>query len=182
MSVDLETGPAGPEREGTAETFIRALYEDAAGPVFNFVLRLTGDRALAEEVVQEAFLRAWRHARRLDLGPDTLRRWLFTVARNIVIDLWRSNSIRLTIVSDERALGTARAYDDIESAVQRWALSDALNRITPKQRAVLITIYYEGNSIAEAARRLGVSPGTVKSRTYHALRALRLVVQALEAA
>ena len=160
-----------------AESFVRALYEDVAGPLFGYVVRLTGDRARAEEVVQETFVRAWRRAHQLNRGPDELRGWLFTTARNLVTDLWRSDAARPTTVSDERALGAAPAADDLENAVQRWTVADALDRLSLDHRAVIVETYYEGRSVAEAAQRLGIPPGTVKSRTYYALRALRLVLE-----
>jgi RNA polymerase sigma-70 factor (ECF subfamily) len=176
MSRDQEPAQPvlGPKE---ADIFARALYDGVAGPLSSFVLRLTRDPALAEEVVQEALVRAWRRADRIDLGPDNLRAWLFTVARNIVTDTWRAYATRPVIVSNEHALQTIPADDEIEQILQRWDLLDALNKLTSKHRDVLVEIYYQDSSIAEAARRLGVPPGTVKSRTYHALRALRLVLQ-----
>jgi RNA polymerase sigma-70 factor (ECF subfamily) len=146
------------------------------------VLRLTGDRARAEEVVQETLVRAWRRAEELDRSSDALRAWLFTTARNIVTDLWRRDSARPATVADERALAAAPAADELDRAVQRWTVADALARLTPEHRSVLVETYYEGRSVAEAAARLGVPPGTIKSRTYYALRALRLVLEEMGAA
>jgi len=152
-----------------------------ARPLFRFALRLTGDRVRAEEVVQETLVRAWRKAAHLEPGTDKLRSWLFTVARNLVTDLWRSDAVRPMTVDDHHALRTTPADDELESAVQHWALADALNELRPKHRDVLITIYYQDRSIAEAAHRLRIPPGTVKSRTHHALRALRVVLEKTEA-
>lgn len=166
----------------TGETFVRALYDDVAGPLFGFALRLTGDRARAEEVVQETLVRAWARAAELDREPDALRGWLFTVARNLVIDMRRADAARPSTVSDEHALAAAPAADELERAVQSWTVAEALDRLTPEHRAVLVETYYEGRSVAEAARRLGVPAGTVKSRTFYALRALRLVLEELGAA
>ncbi|OLT19486.1 RNA polymerase subunit sigma [Pseudonocardia sp. CNS-139] len=160
-----------------AETFVRALYDDAAGPLFGYVLRLTGDRARAEEVVQETLVRAWRSAVHLDAGSEALRAWLFTTARNLCTDLWRRDAARPATVSDDFALASAPAADELDRAVQRWTVATALARLTPEHRAVLVETYYEGRSVAEAAQRLGVPAGTVKSRTYYALRALRLVLE-----
>jgi RNA polymerase sigma-70 factor, ECF subfamily len=175
VTVGPVTGgnPPGPD----AETFVRALYDDAAGPLFGYVLRLTGDRARAEEVVQETLVRAWRRAEHLDHSSDALRGWLFTTARNLVTDLWRRDAARPSTVADEGALAAAPAADELDRAVQRWTVADALARLTPEHRAVLVETYYDGRSVAEAAQRLGVPSGTVKSRTYYALRALRLVLE-----
>ena len=170
-----------PDSQETTETRVRALYDDAAGPLFGFVLRLTGDRVRAEEVVQETLVRAWRQIPHLDPDTDKLRGWLFTVARNLVTDLWRSDAARPVTVYDEQALHTTPADDQLDKAMQRWALTDALNQCTPEHRDVLIAIYLDSNSIAEAAHRLGIPPGTVTSRTHRALRALRHVLNQSEA-
>lgn len=169
------------EPPDVAETFVRALYADVAGPLFGYALRLAGDRARAEEVVQETLVRAWSHAAELDLDPSALRGWLFTVARNLVTDLRRSDAARPATVADERALSAAPAVDDLERAVQSWTVAEALARLTPDHRAVLVATFYEGRSVAEAARLLGVPAGTVKSRTYYALRALRLALDEIGA-
>lgn len=163
-----------PDSQKSTETFVRALYDDMAEPLFWFVLRLTGDRVRAEEIVQETLVRAWRRIAHPNTGTDKLRGWLFTVARNLVTDLWRSDAARPVTVCDEQALRTTPADDQLEKAVQHWALADALNQLRPEHRDVLIAIYFDSNSIAEAAHRLGIPPGTVKSRTHRALRALRL--------
>jgi RNA polymerase sigma-70 factor (ECF subfamily) len=179
---DHELTLVSPGAQDAADTFVRALYDDVPRSLFVFVLRLTGSRYVAEDVVQEALARAWRRVDHLDLESDALRRWLFTVARNLVTDLWRSDSARPVIVSDECVMAAASAVDEVDQAVQRWALADALNRLTPKHRDILIEIYYEGRSVAEVAQRLGVPPGTARSRIYRALRALRLLLQEVEAA
>lgn len=168
-------GPHDPPEP--AETFVRALYDDVAGPLLGYTLRLTGDRARAEEIVQETLVRAWAHAAELDLDPGALRGWLFTVARNLVTDLRRADAARPSTVPDEHALAVAPAPDDLERAVQSWTVAEALGRLTPEHRAVLVETFYEGRSVAEAAVRLGVPPGTVKSRTFYALRALRLALE-----
>ena len=164
-----------------AEAFVRALYDDVGGPLFGYALRLTDDRARAEEVVQETLVRAWARASELDLAPDALRGWLFTVARNIVTDLRRADGARPSTVADEGALSAAPAADELDRAVQSWTISAALDRLTPVHRAVLVETFYEGRSVADAAARLGVPPGTVKSRSYYALRALRLVLEEMGA-
>ncbi len=172
---------APPEPPDAAETFVRGLYADVAGPLFSYALRLTGDRPRAEEVVQETLVRAWSRAADLDLEPGALRGWLFTVARNLVTDLRRADAARPSTVADEHALSTAPAADDLERAVQSWTVAEALDRLTPEHRAVLLETFYDGHSVAEAARRLGIPAGTVKSRTYYALRALRLVLEEIGA-
>jgi RNA polymerase sigma-70 factor (ECF subfamily) len=139
------------------------------------VLLLTGSRERAEEVVQETMVRAWRqHATGFE--TDKPHGWLYTVARNLVTDLRRHDAVRPVIVHDEVALKPT-ASDEFEKSVQRRVVADALNQLRPKHRDVLIAIYYQDCSLAEAAHRLDIPIGTAKSRSYHALRELRAVLE-----
>lgn len=167
-----------------AEEYLRTLYEQLGGPLHGYALKLTGDPGRAEEIVQETLVRAWRRADLLDTDPAALRAWMFTVARNLVTDQWRAARARPRTVSDDAALDSTVAPGDdaLDQAVQRWTVAAALDRLSPDHRAVLIETYYQGRSVAEAAARLGIPQGTVKSRTYYALRALRLALEELGAA
>jgi RNA polymerase sigma-70 factor (ECF subfamily) len=153
------------------------LYEQHAAPLLAYALRLTaGDRGRAEDIVQETLLRAWRHPQALDPGRGPVRSWLFTVARNVAVDAHRARRARPNEVGDE-ALAVVPAVDEIEQALDSWLLSDALATLSPDHRKVLLETYYRGRSVAEAAAILGIPAGTVKSRTFYALRALRLALQ-----
>lgn len=159
------------------DELLRTLYAEHAGPLLGYVLRLTdGDRQRAEDVVQETLLRAWRHPESLDPGRGSLRPWLWTVARNIVVDGARARHARPREVGEE-ALAALSIEDPIDQAVLAWEVAEALGKLSPEHRAVLIETYYRGRSVAEAAEVLQVPPGTVKSRTYYALRALRLALE-----
>ncbi|MCH6166267.1 sigma-70 family RNA polymerase sigma factor [Pseudonocardia alaniniphila] len=151
-----------------------------AVPLFSFALRLTRDRTVAEDVVQEVLVRAWRRADHLEPGSDALRGWLFAAARNLITDMWRAKARRPAIVSCDEAVDVAVTADDVDRVLRRQTLDDALYQLTPKHRDVLIQIYYEGRSLAETAHRLGVPLGTVKSRAHNALRALRMLLQEIE--
>lgn len=162
--------------EAAEDQLMRALHDEHAAALWSFALHLTGgDRARAEDVTQETLLRAWRHPGVLDQSQRSARAWLFTVARRIVIDERRSAAARSEIPTDqppERAVP-----DDTERAVQGWLVADALTELSDRHRQVLALCYFQGLSVAEAAARLGVAEGTVKSRTHYALRALRLVLE-----
>lgn len=156
---------------------LRTLYEQHAAPLLSYALRLTGgDRGRSEDIVQETLLRAWRHPQALDPARGPVRSWLFTVARNVAVDAHRARRARPTEVGDE-ALAVVPAVDEIEQALDTWLVSDALATLSPDHRAVLVETYYRGRSVAEAAAVLGVPPGTIKSRTFYALRALRLALE-----
>jgi RNA polymerase sigma-70 factor (ECF subfamily) len=157
------------------EQLLRAMYTDHGGPLLGYVLRLTGgDRQQAEDIVQETLLRAWRHPEALTERP--VRPWLFTVARNLVVDAHRARQSRPP-ESGDSLLAAMPAADDIDRALESWTVAEAMADLSPQHRAVIIETYYRGCSVAEAAAMLGIPPGTVKSRTYYALRALKLALE-----
>ncbi|SMD26993.1 sigma-70 family RNA polymerase sigma factor [Kibdelosporangium aridum] len=154
---------------------LRALHDEHAAPLLRYVLRLTGDDQLAEDVVQETLLRAWKNPDILAQGITAARAWLYKVARNVVIDDRRSARARREIgleVVPERARS-----DPTESALDTWLVADALSQLTPEHRTVIVRAYYMGQSVAELAELLEVPPGTVRSRLHYGLRALRLALQ-----
>lgn len=171
------SGMAKADRRTADEDILRALYEQHAGPLLGYALRLSGgDRQRAEDVVQETLLRAWRHPEALERTPDAVRPWLFTVARNVAVDAYRARQSRPTEVGPA-GLEFVAVDDDVERALEAWQVTDALATLSLDHRQVLIETYYRGRSVAEAASVLGIPAGTVKSRTYYALRALRLALE-----
>ncbi|MEZ0493091.1 sigma-70 family RNA polymerase sigma factor [Kineococcus sp. TBRC 1896] len=160
---------------GADEDLVRALHDEHAGALWAYVVSLTGDRVNAHDVVQETLLRAWRHPESLDPARGSTRAWLFTVARRLVIDDWRSARNRRESVHAD--LPERAVLDESEQVLQQWVLAQALTRLSGEHRAVLRECYFAGRSVADAARSLGIPPGTVKSRTHYALMNLRLALQ-----
>lgn len=156
---------------------LRALHDEHADALYAHALRLVnGDRQRAEDLVQETLLRAWRHPESLDPRRGSVRAWLFTTARNLAIDAWRRRSTRVGEIYTDELPEPPEVVDETERAVEAWTVAEALNRLSPSHRDVLVECFYQGRSVSEAASRLGVPPGTVKSRTHYALRSLRLVL------
>lgn len=166
--------------EDTTDREFRALVEEHAPAVQAYLRRKVSDAGRAEDLTQEVFLRAWRHAGRFDSTRADLRGWLFAIARNLVIDSYRADSARPRATAGDDALVGLPGPDDIDTAIGAWAMSDALRRLTPAHRDVLLCLYYRRWTLAETASHLDVAVGTVKSRSTYALRALRLVLEEME--
>jgi RNA polymerase sigma-70 factor (ECF subfamily) len=158
-----------------AERLLVALHDEYAGVLFAFALRLSGDRNRAEEAVAEALVRAWQHPEAVDGSRGAARAWLFTVVRNYLTDSWRRDAARPRTSSPEN-LGDIAGPDEVDRAVETWALADAMALLSIEHRQVLYYSSYLGHSVEETAVELGIPAGTVKSRTYYALRALRSVL------
>jgi RNA polymerase sigma-70 factor (ECF subfamily) len=158
------------------DALLRALHEEHAGALWAYVVGLTnGDRAQAQDVVQETMLRAWRNPKVLEQATGSARGWLFTVAKRIVIDDWRTARSRRERVTDE--LPERPVGDEAERTVDRHIVMAALQKLSPEHRAVLHECYFRGSSVGEAAVALAIPPGTVKSRTHYAMRALKLALE-----
>jgi len=143
------------------------------GELYGYARRSLGDPRAAEDVVQETFIRAWRARDRFDTGLGTLRTWLFTIARRVVIDHARARAIRQT----EPLQADLAVEDDVENAMVGWQVEEALRRLRPDHRQVLVETYYRGRSGREVAEELGIPEGTVRSRLFYGLRTLRLALE-----
>lgn len=157
----------------SGERDVRAAYSAHAGELYGFAARSLGDTGLAEEAVQETFLRAWRAGERFDPQIGSLRTWLFAILRNVVIDLGRARAVRPAVAEE----GVEPSVEPFEEALLAWQLEEAMRRLGAQHRQVLVETYYRGRPYAEVAEELGVPEGTVKSRVYYGLRALRVALE-----
>ena len=157
----------------SGERDVREAYAAHAGELYGFAMRSLGDSGLAEEAVQEAFLRAWRAGDRFDPQIGSLRTWLFAILRNVVIDLGRSRATTPTPVEGE----VEPAVEPLDEALLAWQLEEAMRRIGDRHRRILVETYYRGRPYDEVAKELGIPEGTVKSRVYYGLRALRVALE-----
>jgi RNA polymerase sigma-70 factor, ECF subfamily len=160
------------------DLMVTELYRRYHGPLLLFVLRLTaGDRQQAEDVVQETMVRAWREARRLDLSERSLMPWLATVARRIVIDEQRRKRARPAEIGGAEVVEIApTAADETEHLLRKVLVIEALQALSAAHREVLNETILRDRTVNQAAEVLGVPVGTVKSRVYYALKALRVVL------
>jgi RNA polymerase sigma-70 factor (ECF subfamily) len=170
-AADTEPADSGDAAPGGAEV-VAALYADSGPAVLSYVTSLLGDRYLAEDVVQETMLRAWRHCGQLSEEKGSVRGWLMRVAHNIAMDKLRMRRCRPTEVAESAAPELA-VSDHAEAVVTAVYVRMALGRLPARHRAVLEQVYLNGLTAAEAAAVLGIPEGTVFSRAYYGLRMLR---------
>jgi len=138
-----------------------------------------GDVGRADDAVQEAFIRAWQHPEVLDASRGSTRGWLLTTVRRILVDAHRARAARPFVATDvlpELPSG-GPAASDVDRMLEQTIVLDALSALAAPHREAIVECYYRGSTVVEAAGRLGVPPGTVKSRLFYGLRALRAALQ-----
>jgi RNA polymerase sigma-70 factor (ECF subfamily) len=155
---------------GSTTSGIEALYDHYAPRIYGLGRRLLNDDGLAEELVQETIVRVWRQAARFDPERGSADTFVFTIARRLAIDLYRRPSSR---PFDELPIEKGALDDRIGAVVNGIAVRDALDSLSPAHRQVLDLVYRGDLKQSEVAERLGVPLGTVKTRCFHALRALK---------
>ncbi|HHC08373.1 MAG TPA: sigma-70 family RNA polymerase sigma factor [Actinobacteria bacterium] len=153
------------------ESAIRRLYDLYGRAIFGLALRVLGDRSLAEEATQLTFLKAWQAADRVDpnrpLGP-----WLYTIARRVAIDLYRRE--RRHAHEDVDGRDIAVLPPTIEHTWEAWRVRTAVDELPAVEREIIELTHFLGLTHEEAAARLGIPVGTVKSRSHRAHRRLAL--------
>jgi RNA polymerase sigma-70 factor (ECF subfamily) len=155
------------------------LYEQYGAMAFSIAYRITGDRSAAEDVVQEAFVGAWRNAGRYADGRGTVRTWLLSIVHHRAIDAIRRRRPTVELPETEAGLPATLtlpdAWREVELGLDRDAVRAAMATISAVQREAIELAYFGGLTQAEIAERTGVPLGTVKGR-------LRLGLQGLRAA
>jgi RNA polymerase sigma-70 factor, ECF subfamily len=158
----------------TREREVREAYAAHSGELYGFAVRSLGDAGLAEEAVQETFLRAWRAGERYDPEIGSLRTWLFAILRNVVIDLGRARASRPRVGPET---GIEPSVEPLEQALVAWQVEEAMRRIGEDHRRVLLETHFKARPYAEVAEEMGVPEGTIKSRVYYGLKALRVALE-----
>ena len=171
------------EDDRTGES-LRTLYRRYSDELYGFAYQALGDRGAADEVVQDVFTSVWRNAHTYDEGRGSFRTWVYRIARNAVIDKRRRRAVRPALsVYEETPDNEKGALDEsIEQAALRWQVAAALARLTPEHREVVRLAHYGGMTMREIAEAKGLPIGTIKSRTWYAMRSLCLALDETEAA
>ncbi len=160
---------------GDSAHALEDLYARYERRLYNLGFRLLGNEGLAEELVQETFLRVWRAAIKFDPTVANAGAFIFAIARNLAIDLYRRPS--------SRAADELPQHDSVEDATERIVIGitvrEALDTLTPAHREVVEAVYGRGERAVEVAERLGIPAATVRTRSFHGLRALGVALQRL---
>jgi len=159
---------------GADAAALRHLQQMHAPVLLSYLTRLTrGDVQRAEDIVQETMVRAWRNMDARNVDGHWNRPWLFTVAKHIFIDQRRSAEIRPPEVPVDHIDAHVDPHDAIGRLLDAREVRAALDSLPERLRSTLVELYYRDLSVAEAADVLDVPAGTIKSRTFNAVRMLR---------
>ncbi len=167
-------------RDGDTRAF-EVVFDRHSGVAFSLAYRMCGRRALAEDIVQEAFLSLWRTGARYDRTRGSVRSWVLSAVHNRAIDAFRRESIRegKTIADDglsERIEEPVRTAEEVERRDEAHQIRTALDSLPGEQRRVIELAYFGGFSHSEIAELLSLPAGTVKGRMRLGLSKLRLLI------
>jgi RNA polymerase sigma-70 factor, ECF subfamily len=156
-----------------------SLFEITLPSVYRYLYGRSGDATLAEDLAQDAYMRAMRAIRTSFKGASSeFLAWMIRIARNRFLDHVKSGRVRWEVVVDETPITLATGNPEIE-AIERIAggnLRNALNRLTPEQQEIVFLRFFQGLQIAEVAAATGRTEGAVKALQFRALRALERVI------
>jgi RNA polymerase sigma-70 factor, ECF subfamily len=178
VMLAIPDAPGGPA--GDVDTAVRQLYALHAPALRRYVGRFCPDRAGADDIVQETFIRAWRHLPQLSSEDFPVRPWLFRVARNLLIDADRAARSRPVTVRPQPA-EEGRDDTGLDRVLDQQLVADALHQLSPAHRMVLVETFYGGRTLAKIAHQLGIPDSTARSRLHYALQALRRQLEDREA-
>jgi RNA polymerase sigma-70 factor, ECF subfamily len=153
------------------------LYDSYGRAAYSLVLRVVRDRSIAEDLVQETFLRVWNRVHLMDPGKGALGPWLLAIARNRAIDYLRSTAGRERNAIELNETDHVGLYREMEAEIlisdQARRVRAAMDRLAPNYRTVMELAYFEGLSQSEMSVKMGQPLGTIKTWVRTALRSLR---------
>jgi RNA polymerase sigma-70 factor, ECF subfamily len=155
------------------EDVVVAIYRDHGNALRRFVLSASHDPHQADDIVQETVMRVWQQAPQI---TGSLRSYLFRTARNIMIDNYR-RAQRRPLEAEEKDVGDpAQEAERVDELLNRVLMEEALLRLSAEHRDVLVALHYRRFTVNEASVQLNIPSGTVKSRAYYAVKALRTIL------
>jgi RNA polymerase sigma-70 factor (ECF subfamily) len=160
------------------EERLQAAYAANADLLLGYLRRFIRNHPeSAEDLLQETMLRAWRHVDQMPSTEEAARRWLLTVARHLAIDAFRVRLTRPVEIGQDDIARFPVVDDALERVLTRQVVDDALRGLDPGHRAVLVHLYYGDAPVNEVAAGLGLPSGTIRSRSFYALRTVRKLLE-----
>ncbi len=166
--------------EAKPELLARRLYNDHGPALHRWLLGRFSDAQIAEEVVQESVLTAWRKYEQFDSDRGSERSWIFGIGRNVAATRHQRNLRHLRSLPTGAVLDSIVDDTELGRVTERSLIADAMASLSSDHQAVVAAAYWDGHSTKEIAARLGIPDGTVKSRLHYALRILRTQLQERE--
>jgi RNA polymerase sigma-70 factor (ECF subfamily) len=160
--------------DAITEELLRDAFMAIGGEMLGFARKSLFQTELGDDAVQETFVRAWRSRKSFDPAKGSLRTWLFTIERHVIIDLMERQSRQATDPLDEKS--EIASLDGLEDAIVSWQVEDALVRLHVDHRRVIEELYLNERSGPEVSALLEIPEGTVRSRAFYALRSLRILL------
>ncbi len=174
-------GTKNREEEPGPERLARKLYETHGAALKRWAQDRFGDDQLADEIVQETVLAAWRKYGQFDPNRGAERAWMFGIARNVAATRYRRSQRHLRAVPSaapaDSAADLGAGEEELDRLSDRSLIVDAMRALSDDHRDVVAAAYWDGLSTKEIAVKFGVPDGTVKSRLHYALRILRTQLQ-----
>jgi RNA polymerase sigma-70 factor (ECF subfamily) len=156
---------------------VRSAFQDHGRALYVFAYNSTRDGGLAEDCVQETFVRAWRARDTYRSGRGSERTWLFAIARHVVIDQVRARQRRPTPVTDDHLQSSATTVSETGSADDRMVLYSGLAQLSSQHREVIVAVHLQGMTYLQLERHTGVPAATLRTRMFYGLKALKDVLQ-----
>ncbi len=150
------------------------LYDDYSPTLYGILLRILKSEPLAEDVLQESFLKIWMNIENFDRSKGTLFSWMLNIARNGAIDVLRSKSFKQESKNQSLDISVGMVVDrETEERAETIGVANLLETLIPEQRAVMDLLYFKGYTHVEAAKELSIPLGTLKTRARLAIQNLR---------
>lgn len=150
---------------------LRQLYAEDSSRLLGVALRIVRDKALAEDVVHDAFIKVWRGAGSFDPSRGSARGWVFSITRHLALNAVRNHAREVALGDEHEQL--AAAHDSFEFSAREGQVYRCLEQLDPTRRTCILHAYVDGFSHSEIARKLDTPLGTVKAWIKRSLVALR---------
>lgn len=161
------------------ESAFSYLYDHYSGALFGVIFKITGDQPLAEDILQEAFVKIWNNFSSYDSSKGRLFTWMLNITRNLTIDTLRSKSYKKQskIQGSENAVNYAGSNVNENERFDAMGIRKQTSLLKEDQKQIIDMAYFDGFTQEEISKKLGIPLGTVKTRMRAAISVLKKLLQ-----